>query len=99
MSDSTKENPYDPPMKQGMSRSDKVVTESHTRSAIKALSWRIVATTTTMLIAFALTGKVGMALSIGGIEFVLKFFIYYAHERAWQLIPRGAIRRLMSRNR
>ena len=98
MSDSTKKNPHDPPIEKEISRSDKVVTESHTRSAIKALSWRIIATTTTIVIAFALTGKVGMALSIGGIEFVAKFFIYYAHERAWQLIPRGAIRRLISRN-
>ena len=30
----------------------------------------------------------------GSIEFVLKFFIYYLHERAWQLVPRGTIRNL-----
>ena len=69
-------------------------TESHLRSMLKAFSWRIVATTTTTAIAYSMTGQIGTALSIGGIEFFIKFFIYYAHERAWQLVPRGAIRHL-----
>lgn len=66
--------------------------ESPLRSLLKAFSWRIVATTTTALIAFFITGDVATALSIGGIEFVLKFVIYYLHERAWQLVPRGTFR-------
>lgn len=69
-------------------------TESHVRSMLKAFSWRIVATTTTTTIAYGMTGQVRTALSIGGIEFFIKFFIYYAHERAWQLVPRGAVRSL-----
>ena len=72
--------------------------ESPVRSLLKALSWRIVATTTTALIAFFLTGDVALALSIGGIEFVLKFFIYYFHERAWQLVPRGTFRRAINKH-
>lgn len=73
--------------------------ESPLRSLLKALSWRIVATTTTALIAYFITGDVTLALSIGGIEFVLKFFIYYAHERAWQLVPRGSIRQLFKKRK
>lgn len=68
--------------------------ESHLRSLLKAFSWRIVATTTTGIIAYFITGDVMAAITIGGIEFVAKFFIYYAHERAWQLVPRGTIRNI-----
>ena len=71
--------------------------ESPIRSLLKAFSWRIIATTTTALIAFFITGDVATAISIGSIEFVLKFFIYYLHERAWQLVPRGTFRRYLKR--
>ena len=61
--------------------------ESHLRSLLKATSWRVLATLTTTIIAYFITGEVETALTIGGIEFVLKFVIYYLHERAWQLVP------------
>ena len=67
--------------------------ESHPRSVLKAFSWRVVATAT---IAFVITGEVETALIIGGIEFVLKIFVYYLHERLWQLVPRDAFRRKRS---
>ncbi len=69
--------------------------ESHLRSILKAFSWRIIATMTTGLIAYAITGEIDTAILIGSIEFVLKFVIYYLHERLWQLAPRGSIRRLL----
>ena len=64
-----------------------VAKETRARSLLKALSWRIVATVTTAIIAYIITGDVDTAVAIGSIEFVLKFFIYYAHERAWQSVP------------
>lgn len=66
--------------------------ESRLRSLLKAFSWRIVATSTTGIIAWFITGDVRAAITIGGIEFFAKFFLYYLHERAWQLVPRGAVR-------
>ena len=72
--------------------------ESHVRSLLKGLTWRILATGTTMLIAWKTTGDVSLALKIGGIEFFAKFFVYYAHERAWLIVPKGAIRRLYQRS-
>jgi uncharacterized membrane protein len=69
--------------------------ESHLRSFLKALSWRVVATTTTAIIAWFITGEIRTAIAIGSIEFFAKFFIYYGHERAWQLVPRGTIRHLV----
>lgn len=68
--------------------------ESHLRSVLKGLSWRFIATGTTMTIAYFMTGEIGTAAKIGGIEFVLKFFIYYLHERTWQLIPIGTVRKM-----
>lgn len=69
--------------------------ESRLRSLLKATSWRIIATITTGLIAFSVTGEVGTAMMIGSIEFGLKFVIYYAHERAWQFLPPGSVRQLI----
>ena len=68
--------------------------ESHIRSLLKGLTWRVLATCTTMTIAWLTTGDVSLALKIGSIEFFAKFLIYYLHERAWLLVPSGAIRRL-----
>ena len=78
-----------------MDTEPKAYRESHIRSLLKAFSWRVVATTTTGIIAYFITGEVMAAVMIGGIEFVAKFVIYYLHERAWQLVPRGSIRGLV----
>ena len=59
---------------------------SRTRSLAKAFTWRVTATLATTLITFIVTGEVRTAVIIGGIEFALKFAIYYAHERAWNLL-------------
>lgn len=52
-------------------------------SVLKSISWRIVGTLDTILISFILTGKISLALSIGGIEVLTKMTLYYFHERAW----------------
>lgn len=67
--------------------------DSHLRSVLKGITWRVVATTTTTIIAYLVTGEVATALSIGAIEFVGKVFIYYLHERAWLLVPEGGVRK------
>ena len=69
-------------------------TESHLRSILKGVTWRIVATSTIIAIAYFTTGDVSLALQIGAIEFLVKLLLYYLHERAWQLVPRGGIRRM-----
>ena len=69
--------------------------ESHLRSILKAFTWRIVATSTTATIAYFIIGDVTAALTIGGIEFFVKMFVYYLHERAWQVLPRGSVRKLV----
>ena len=56
---------------------------SHKRHLAKAITWRIIASLTTALIAwaFGLPPK-----AIGGVfvaDLIIKFVLYYAHERAW----------------
>ena len=60
--------------------------ESHTRSLLKGLTWRCLATSTTTIIAYLITGQVESALRIGFFEFFAKLAIYYMHERAWTKI-------------
>ncbi len=71
--------------------------ESRLRSVLKAFSWRLLATATTFAIAYLVTGKISIASSIASVEVVTKMMIYYFHERAWQLLPRGSIRALLKK--
>lgn len=59
-------------------------------SLMKTVSWRIVGTLDTILVSYLMTGKVKIALSIGGLEVVTKMILYYLHERAWiKLLNQG----------
>ena len=58
------------------------------KSALKAISWRIVGTIDTMIISYFITGKLTVALSIGSVEVITKTILYYFHERLWAHIHR-----------
>lgn len=65
--------------------------ESHLRSLLKGISWRVVATTDTILVVLLVTSIQGepnldSAIKIGFVEFFLKLGVYYLHERVWQRI-------------
>lgn len=57
--------------------------DSISRSIAKSLTWRITATITTIVVAYFITGNVATAMAIGGVEFFVKMFIYFLHERLW----------------
>lgn len=63
--------------------------ESHLRSMIKAVSWRIFGTFSTMLITFMVTHQIHFALYVGLFEFISKIGLFYLHERIWNKIPLG----------
>lgn len=65
------------------------MTESHFRSIIKGISWRIVGTVDTMIISFFLTGHWAMAIKIGFTEVITKVALYYVHERVWLYFLQG----------
>jgi adenylylsulfate kinase len=63
--------------------------EARWRSLFKAISWRIFATVTTMVISFLITKSIKFALTIGFLEATSKIVLYYIHERAWNAISIG----------
>lgn len=65
-------------LKRGIRRGD-----SNAKSLLKTISWRVVGTIDTMVIAYVLTGQLDVAFSIGSVEVFSKMILYYLHERAW----------------
>ena len=59
-------------------------TYSIPKSIKKTITWRIVATLTTMMIVYALTEELVFSLEVGAIEVVIKMIVYYVHERLWE---------------
>lgn len=67
--------------------------DSHLRSVIKAVSWRIIGTLDTIVISYLWTGMGKKAFAIGGSEVLTKVGLYYLHERVWASVPLGTVRR------
>lgn len=67
----------------------KTDTDTHYRSIIKAISWRVFATTATILIVFAFTHKITLSLGVGLVEVIVKLILYYFHERIWAIFTFG----------
>lgn len=57
--------------------------DTNKRSVVKGISWRLLATTTTIIIVYIFFGRLDLAIAAGLIETVLKVGLYWAHERAW----------------
>ena len=72
-----------------------IIVESRLRSVLKAVSWRVLATLTTVVIAYIVTEKVEDAITIGSVEVVVKLVIFYLHERTWAQLPLGAVRKIL----
>lgn len=64
-------------------------TVSKSRSILKTVSWRFVATMTTVALVFLFIGKTEVALTIGIVEVILKMIFYFFHERLWHKIKFG----------
>jgi len=63
--------------------------DSHSRSLVKAVSWRLVGTLDTIIVSLVVTRRLSLAFSIGFIELFTKISLFYFHERAWNKIPFG----------
>ncbi len=63
--------------------------ESHIRSATKGVTWRIIASLTTMGLVYAFTGDIVLMAEVGALEIILKLLFYYLHERVWGQIAWG----------
>ncbi len=59
------------------------------RSFVKALSYRIWGTLSSVVVAYVITKNASLSITIAFWETVVKVFIYYAHERGWNKIQWG----------
>lgn len=68
--------------------------DTHKRTLLKTVSWRVLALFTTAGVTLLLTGRLDFAITVGVADSLLKFFIYYLHERLWSRSRFGQIRKL-----
>jgi len=65
------------------------VENSRKRHLLKAVSWRMLGTLDTVVLAWIITGDPYTGLQIGATEVLTKMVLYYLHERAWYQINFG----------
>ena len=65
--------------------------ETHKRSIVKGISWRIIASATTMIVVFIITGNLALVASVGLVDVSAKVFFYYLHERVWGRVHWGLL--------
>ena len=63
--------------------------ETKIRSVLKSISWRFWASVTTVTLVLIFVGDTSVALTVGGLEVIIKMIIYFLHERAWDKIKFG----------
>ena len=63
--------------------------DSFNRSIMKSISFRILATLTTILTIYLFTGSFATAGKVGAIGVFTKLILYYFHERAWDNVTWG----------
>ena len=56
---------------------------SHKRHIAKAVTWRILGTIDTMVLAWIISGDQMIGLKVGLAEVLTKMVLYYLHERIW----------------
>ena len=66
-----------------------MVKVSRSRSLAKTITWRALASSTTMILVYAVTGEITFAVVVGVYEVIAKIIIYYLHERAWAYVRWG----------
>jgi uncharacterized membrane protein len=66
-----------------------MITSSLGRSGVKAITWRVIATTTTIFLVYVFTGELDLSLGVGFFDVLLKLAFYFLHERAWDRVWYG----------
>ena len=65
------------------------INANQARSLAKTVTWRVMGSVVTFLVALLVTGHAAIASSIVIAEIVIKIAFYYFHERIWLLAPWG----------
>ena len=74
---------------------DKLLPQDKTlkRHFAKTVTWRVIGTLDTMVLAWIVTGSPITGVKIGGLEVITKMILYFFHERAWYKINFGLPKR------
>jgi uncharacterized membrane protein len=64
------------------------------RHIAKTITWRVIATTTTMGFIWLVTQDWSVATSVGAFNVLAKSILYYLHERVWYQFDFGVQRRM-----
>jgi uncharacterized membrane protein len=59
---------------------------SQKKHLLKTITWRIFASVVSFLTAWIISGDIQVGLTVGSVDIVLKFVLYYIHERIWYKI-------------
>lgn len=70
-----------------------LTSDSHLRSVVKGLSYRVVGTVLTGALSFAITSNLRAAFLIGAAEVTTKLLLFWGHERVWDKLAWGRHRR------
>lgn len=70
--------------------------DSHLRSILKAISWRIIAVIVLTTIVWIVTGDPTISITIGVIDVTIKIVLYYLHERIWLKINLDSVKDFLS---
>ena len=66
-----------------------MIHETHARSLVKTVSWRVVIFASDFLLAYWLTRRIEFASTFAIIKFFLGFVLYFLHERGWNRVQWG----------
>ena len=66
-----------------------IIKETHLRSFLKGVTFRVIATLITMILVFIFTGDFVLTVGVGFFETISKLIVYYLHERVWDRIRWG----------
>ncbi len=64
---------------------------TRTRSLAKTITFRVLATFTTILVVYFFTGRLDISLGAGIVDGLIKMIIYYFHERIWDKFSFGRL--------
>lgn len=67
-----------------------VLSDSHKRSLIKTVTWRITGSTSAIIIAYVVTGSAVISSTIGIAHLIVNTLLYWMHERVWSRIGWGS---------
>lgn len=65
--------------------------DKRVRSIAKGVTWRMVASGTTMALVYIATGSLETMATVGAFEITLKLMFYYTHERLWGAVKWGKL--------